>query len=797
MRKLKSNSTLTPKLQTSKSALALQQQQQAHALNEQQQQHYQQFVYTLDQLDCGSIYELYMITRNSVGKSEPSAVVTTRTQGEPPLAPPNKNQLFARIGAQDVLLNLASWSTGGCPLTHINVRYKQLAGPSPAASAATSGAPSPGSAALALQLEGGAPADSLAPNGRLAPSQGWPISTSVPGNLLASINLQQQQPPAAASPTVQRYGHLTSAAGAQPLEAHSLVQQAPFVLKNLQPSTGYELELVAHNSAGHTTAQYGFVTAGANGSRQGYTRREGVLRLDARGQPIEPQVSSSHEQLVPELQDFGQGLGPVAGGPAPGVGQQQLIPLLLLMLCLVCLIISSTFCYYRLAAAWQWKRHQAPRNQHGRRRRASSPSSGGALGELNQQLAAELPGSPCSSMLKSADWQQQHSSKLTMRRHLRDSLLNRRPAGLEEGDEVEHLAGGARGPLGDASELAANQLRLHLQHCQPTAQDSAKLALSQSVSMRGLQAHAHANGNNTLNLKSSACARASSKLGAATIARTGALANNYNNHQLQQQQHSNNSHHLLAGSNNDAHVYAEQANSCRQQQQQHETSWNSAQPQQVVPPPPAQTGTYAVPTSTLQQQQAQFGYQDQAAYAAQDTYGGIDSCIQHLLLSQQQQQQQQQYSMLVGNPKACGYGTGLEALPQSCEVQAYSQTPAANQQQQQQQLVLPQELEPGLQNSAKLACSGYAAVQAAAGRSMIDSSSGSSSGFGGDYSLSTHNQLLQQQQQQGCGGAGSHADCAASGRPECAYAADQFAQQAYGQQAAPGAQSFGEAPGGP
>ena len=285
-----------------------------------QQQHYQQFVYALDQLDCGSVYELYMITKNSVGKSEPSPVVTTRTLGEPPLAPANKNSLFARIGAQEVLLNLASWSTGGCPLTHITVRYKQT--PAPLA-AASDGTMSPATTASMLVS--------------------WPISTSVSPNLLAAINTNQLQrgpgPSGAPAAHLIQGGDFTQLAEGP--HGHQLDSSAPHQLKNLQPSTSYELEIVAHNAAGHTTGQYEFVTAGQNGTRSGYTRREGVFRLDQRGQPVvdsAPSAANEHQ--------FGAG---------PASGEQstagQLAPLLLSLICLVCLVVGSSLCYHKLVAS--------------------------------------------------------------------------------------------------------------------------------------------------------------------------------------------------------------------------------------------------------------------------------------------------------------------------------------------------------------------------------------------------------------------------------------------------------------
>jgi len=299
-------------------------------------QQYQQFTYTLDQLECGSVYELYMTTRNSVGKSEPSAMITTRTLGEPPLAPTNKNSLFWKIGTHEIVLNLAAWSTGGCPLTHMTIRYKQTA--APIASAASS------SATASLQANSSS-------------SVSRPITISVPLAILAAINAQQ---------TRSQSSGVDSASEAQTL----------YYLKNLLPSTSYDLEIVAHNIAGHTASQYEFVTSGLNGTKSGYSRRDNMFRLDQRGAAID------------QVYDGSRNTDQQASYANQSNNGAQFVPIVLIALCLVCLIISSTFCYYRLADSWREKRGLS-----------GDPSGSGSRGANGQHLNV----SPA-SLGKSATW---------------------------------------------------------------------------------------------------------------------------------------------------------------------------------------------------------------------------------------------------------------------------------------------------------------------------------------------------------------------------------------------------------
>lgn len=61
--------------------------------------------YRLNNLKCGSKYEIYMIAKNSLGIGEPSKAITARTKGGAPVSPSTLAQ-FATINITSISLNL-------------------------------------------------------------------------------------------------------------------------------------------------------------------------------------------------------------------------------------------------------------------------------------------------------------------------------------------------------------------------------------------------------------------------------------------------------------------------------------------------------------------------------------------------------------------------------------------------------------------------------------------------------------------------------------------------------------------
>ncbi|XP_022240704.1 Down syndrome cell adhesion molecule-like protein 1 homolog isoform X2 [Limulus polyphemus] len=80
-------------------------------------------IYTLSGLECGTKYQLYMVSTNSVGRSEPSEIISARTDGAAPLSPPRED--FIHRDITSVKLNLFSWQTGGCPIKEYSIKLRR------------------------------------------------------------------------------------------------------------------------------------------------------------------------------------------------------------------------------------------------------------------------------------------------------------------------------------------------------------------------------------------------------------------------------------------------------------------------------------------------------------------------------------------------------------------------------------------------------------------------------------------------------------------------------------------------
>lgn len=78
--------------------------------------------WTLENLWCGTRYQLYMTARNRIGIGEASQVKMVRTKGSAPDPPPSEKLL--RENSTFIMLNLMSWGDGGCPMLYFVVEYK-------------------------------------------------------------------------------------------------------------------------------------------------------------------------------------------------------------------------------------------------------------------------------------------------------------------------------------------------------------------------------------------------------------------------------------------------------------------------------------------------------------------------------------------------------------------------------------------------------------------------------------------------------------------------------------------------
>ncbi|XP_067127158.1 cell adhesion molecule Dscam1-like isoform X1 [Centruroides vittatus] len=78
--------------------------------------------YTIHDLICGSNYQIYIISVNEEGRSDPSNIVSARTKGGGPLPP--KKEAFITSNITSITLHLEAWHNKGCPITSLNVEYR-------------------------------------------------------------------------------------------------------------------------------------------------------------------------------------------------------------------------------------------------------------------------------------------------------------------------------------------------------------------------------------------------------------------------------------------------------------------------------------------------------------------------------------------------------------------------------------------------------------------------------------------------------------------------------------------------
>ncbi|XP_076065820.1 cell adhesion molecule Dscam1-like isoform X6 [Oratosquilla oratoria] len=78
--------------------------------------------YILENLWCGSRYQIYASAYNKIGTGEPSETVNTRTKGRKPEVP--EVEQFVEVSTTSITLHLNAWGDGGCPVNYFVVEYK-------------------------------------------------------------------------------------------------------------------------------------------------------------------------------------------------------------------------------------------------------------------------------------------------------------------------------------------------------------------------------------------------------------------------------------------------------------------------------------------------------------------------------------------------------------------------------------------------------------------------------------------------------------------------------------------------
>lgn len=79
--------------------------------------------YTIENLFCGSRYQVYATGYNTIGAGEASDILNTRTKGSKPILP--EMSRFIDVSSNSITLRLPTWKDGGCRMSHFVVEHKR------------------------------------------------------------------------------------------------------------------------------------------------------------------------------------------------------------------------------------------------------------------------------------------------------------------------------------------------------------------------------------------------------------------------------------------------------------------------------------------------------------------------------------------------------------------------------------------------------------------------------------------------------------------------------------------------
>lgn len=77
--------------------------------------------FMLEELECGTFYEISMFGVNQIGTGSTSNSVSIKTLGDKPIAP--KLNKILKVNYTSAVLDLVHWQNGGCPISHFSVEY--------------------------------------------------------------------------------------------------------------------------------------------------------------------------------------------------------------------------------------------------------------------------------------------------------------------------------------------------------------------------------------------------------------------------------------------------------------------------------------------------------------------------------------------------------------------------------------------------------------------------------------------------------------------------------------------------
>lgn len=80
--------------------------------------------HTLENLQCGTIYQFTLAAFNKIGTGSASKIESARTKGKKPISPEVYH--FIRTNITSVSLDLSAWQDGGCPIQAFTVEFRRL-----------------------------------------------------------------------------------------------------------------------------------------------------------------------------------------------------------------------------------------------------------------------------------------------------------------------------------------------------------------------------------------------------------------------------------------------------------------------------------------------------------------------------------------------------------------------------------------------------------------------------------------------------------------------------------------------
>lgn len=79
--------------------------------------------HTLDNLQCGTMYQFTLAAFNKIGTGSASKMEVARTKGKKPISPEIYH--FIRTNITSVSLDLSAWQDGGCPIQSFTVEFRK------------------------------------------------------------------------------------------------------------------------------------------------------------------------------------------------------------------------------------------------------------------------------------------------------------------------------------------------------------------------------------------------------------------------------------------------------------------------------------------------------------------------------------------------------------------------------------------------------------------------------------------------------------------------------------------------